>query len=85
MRFDHSPHIDLPRARQINTPSGRRYQTPDGNVYPSITTVLGDQPEKRRAIAEWRARVGEQEANKISQQAARRGTDLHTLMEKYIL
>ncbi len=85
MRFDHSPYIDLPRAKQINTPSGRRYQTPDGNVYPSITTVLGDQPEKKRAIAEWRNRVGAEEANKISQQAARRGTDLHNLMETYIL
>lgn len=85
MRFDHSPHIDLPRAKQINTPSGRRYHTPDGNIYPSITTVLGDQPEKKRAIAEWRARVGEAEANKISSQAARRGTDLHNLMETYIL
>ena len=85
MRFDHSPYIDLPRAKQINTPSGRRYQTPDGNVYPSITTVLGDQPEKKRAIAEWRNRVGAEEANKVSQQAARRGTDLHNLMETYIL
>jgi ATP-dependent exoDNAse (exonuclease V) beta subunit len=85
LRFDHSPYIDLPRAKQINTPSGRRYQTPDGNVYPSITTVLGDQPEKKRAIAEWRNRVGAEEANKVSQQAARRGTDLHNLMETYIL
>jgi ATP-dependent exoDNAse (exonuclease V) beta subunit len=85
VKFDHSPHIDLPRARQINTPSGRRYQTPDGNVYPSITTVLGDQPEKKRALAEWRARVGEEKANSISSQAARRGTALHNLMEKYIL
>ena len=84
MRFDHSPHIDLPRAKQINTPSGRRYQTPDGNVYPSITTVLGDQPEKKKAIAEWRARVGAEEANKISSQAARRGTNLHNLLESYI-
>ena len=85
MKFDHSPYIDLPRAKQINTPNGRRYQTPDGNVYPSITTLLGDQPEKKKSIAEWRARVGEEEANKISRQAASRGTDLHNLMEKYIL
>ena len=85
MTFLIDPSIKLPRAKQINTPSGRRYQTPDGNVYPSITTLLGDQPEKKRAIAEWRARVGEEEANKISRQAANRGTDLHNLMEKYIL
>jgi len=85
LKFDHSPYIDLPRAKQINTPNGRRYQTPDGNVYPSITTLLGDQPEKKRMIAEWRARVGEEEANKIARQSASRGTDLHNLMEKYIL
>ena len=84
MKFEHSPYIDLPKAKQVNTPSGRRYQTPDGNVYPSITTVLGDQPEKKKVLAEWRARVGEAEANKISQQSARRGTDLHTLLESYI-
>ena len=53
-------------------------------MYPSITTVLGDQPEKKKAIAEWRARVGAEEANKISSQAARRGTNLHNLLESYI-
>jgi genome maintenance exonuclease 1 len=84
LKFEHSPHINLPCAKQVNTPSGRRYQTPDGNVYPSITTVLGDQPEKKRVLAEWRARVGEAEANKISSQSARRGTDLHNLLESYI-
>ena len=85
MKFEHSPYIDLPRAKQINTPSGRRYQTPDGNVYPSITTVLGDQPEKKKAIMEWRARVGEEEANRIARKASNRGTKLHNTVEKYLL
>lgn len=85
MRFEFSPHIDLPKAKQINTSLGRRYSTPDGNVYPSITTVLGSQPEKKKSLAEWRARVGEEEARKITTQSARRGTELHNLMEKYIL
>jgi genome maintenance exonuclease 1 len=84
-KFEFSPHIDLPKAKQINTPSGRRYATPDGNIYPSITTILGSQPEKKKSLAEWRARVGEEQANKISRQAAGRGTALHNLMEKYIL
>ena len=78
-------HIDLPKAKQINTDLGRRYSTPEANIYPSITTVLGSQPEKKKSIAEWRARVGEGVANKISQQAAKRGTALHYIMEKYIL
>jgi len=85
VRFEFSPHIDLPKAKQINTSLGRRYSTPDGNVYPSITTVLGSQPEKQKSLAEWRARVGEEEARKITTQSARRGTELHNLMEKYIL
>ena len=85
MKFDFDMYIDLPKAKQINTDLGRRYSTPEANIYPSITTVLGSQPEKKKSIAEWRARVGEGVANKISQQAAKRGTALHHIMEKYIL
>jgi len=85
LKFDFDMHIDLPKAKQINTDLGRRYSTPEANIYPSITTVLGSQPEKKKSIAEWRARVGEGVANKISQQAAKRGTALHHIMEKYIL
>ena len=85
MRFEFSPHIDLPKAKQINTSLGRRYSTPEANIYPSITTVLGSQPDKQKSLAEWRARVGEEEARKITMQSARRGTELHNLMEKYIL
>lgn len=85
MKFDFDMHIDLPKAKQINTDLGRRYSTPEANVYPSITTVLSSQPEKKKSIAEWRARVGADVANKISQGAAKRGTQLHNIMEKYIL
>ena len=42
--------------------TGRTYTTPDGNNYPSITTVLSIL--SREAIQAWRARVGEEEANK---------------------
>jgi len=33
---------------------------------------------------EWRKRVGEEEANRISARAARRGTAMHTLCENYL-
>lgn len=85
MKFNFDMYVDLPKAKQINTDLGRRYATPDGEIYPSITTILSSQPEKKKAIAEWRERVGAEEANKISQQAAKRGTKLHNIMEKYIL
>lgn len=57
----------------------RKYFTESGAAYPSITTVLGHQT--KGAIMEWRRRVGEQEANKISRQASVRGTKIHKLCE----
>lgn len=62
---------------------GRRYQTPEGNRYPSITTILSILSED--SIKEWRARVGEETANKISRRASDRGTRMHTIAEKYLL
>ena len=59
----------------------RHYKTPKGS-YPSITTVLSVLSEK--GIAEWRRRVGEKEANRISTQAARRGTNVHQMCEDYV-
>lgn len=60
----------------------RFYQTPDGNKYPSVTTVLSTM--NKSGIDEWRRNVGEQEANKITTQAARRGTAVHLLAERYL-
>lgn len=62
--------------------SGRTYTAPDGNTYPSITTVLSIL--SREAIQEWRARVGEEEANKVSRIASGRGTAVHDLLERYV-
>jgi len=60
----------------------RHYFTPEGSAYPSITTCLS--VLSRKSIMEWRKRVGEEEANKISTQAARRGTKVHQMCEDYI-
>lgn len=62
---------------------GRKYVTPEGRKYPSITTVLSILT--RDHIQAWRKRVGEEEANKISNKAATRGTKVHSLAEKYLL
>lgn len=59
------------------------YRTPEGMIYPSVTTALGAM--SKQGIIEWRKRVGEEEANKITRQAARRGTRLHNLLEKYLM
>ena len=78
--FNHVEHdIVLPKLTRKTTEEGRRYFTPDGNAYPSITTVLG--VLSKEGIIAWRQRVGEEEANKISRQAATRGTAVHKLAE----
>jgi hypothetical protein len=68
---------------QHESRNGKRfYATPAGELYPSITSILGEFSKK--SILEWRKRVGETEANKVSGKASRRGTRLHSVCESYI-
>jgi genome maintenance exonuclease 1 len=62
-------------------PSGRTYHTPDGS-YPSITTVLG-KTANNPWLAAWKARVGEEEAARISKEATDRGTIVHDFAERH--
>lgn len=62
----------------------RHYVLPNGKKYKSVTTILDERTDKS-ALYEWRARVGEAEATKISTQAARRGTSIHAIAERYVL
>lgn len=83
MYFHHvSLDREVPKLQQINEDGTRYYVTPEGNKYPSITTVLS--AYNMQAIMDWRKRVGEEEANKISRQASSRGTRIHTLCEHYL-
>ena len=73
---------DFPKIERIDSPEGRRYKTPSGKAYPSVTAVTGLHSAK--GIAEWRARVGNEEANRISSRASSRGTRIHQLCEDYL-
>jgi len=81
--FIHKP-IDLGYDDLVaeSTKTGRKYSAPNGVRYPSVTTVLSILNEEH--IQAWRARVGEEEANKISYQASTRGTAVHSIIENYI-
>lgn len=82
-QFTHLSRNNLPEElEQINTDTGRYYKTPTGVLYPSVTSVTG--LFGRDAIKAWRKRVGEEQANKISGKATRRGTRIHQLCEDYI-
>lgn len=68
------------------TIDGKRYYwTPDGALYPSVTSVLGSNQDKKAGLDRWRKQVGEQEANRISRRASDRGTALHSICEDYLL
>jgi len=63
--------------------NGKRfYISPKGTKLLSVTTFLSH--FKGDSIEKWRKKVGEEEANKISARASRRGTKFHSLMESYI-
>ena len=84
MNFCHVKLSELDfELESTTTEKGRVYRVPGGELYPSITTVLS--AYNKKAIMEWRQRVGEEKANEISRKASGRGTKLHNTVEKYLL
>mgnify|MGYP001483584752 FL=1 len=61
---------------------GKRVYEVGDNKYPSISTICSFR--NRKSIAEWRARVGAEEANKISKRATTAGTTVHSMIEDYL-
>jgi genome maintenance exonuclease 1 len=83
MIFNYCQPKELQDLQSETFPDGKRYyKLPDGTKLPSVTTVVG--ARKKKSIMEWRARVGEEEANRISKQATSRGTNVHTICENYL-
>ena len=75
--------IELPKLQKVTKENGQRYYvTPEGNKYPSVTTILSEW--KKKELAKWRKRVGVEEADRIKNFAAKRGTLFHTLCEEYL-
>lgn len=77
--------VSLPEIKATQTEEGRFYLGANGQKYSSVTTVLGRRKEKRIALAEWRSRVGNENANRISGRASRRGTSVHKLVERFVM
>ena len=83
MEFIHEK-IDLgyEKLDRVDSHDGRRYITADGNAYPSVTAITGLVHQEK--IQEWRNRVGAEKADAISYRASSRGTQVHSIIEKYI-
>ena len=77
--------VELPKIKRVQVDGKRHYQLADGECvpYPSVTTILSGCKKSKKALHEWRKRVGAETANKISKQATERGTSVHQLIEDY--
>ena len=64
----------------------RRYEI-TGEKLPSVTSILKacESEEKKASLDAWRQRVGEDEATRITDNAASRGTLMHTVLEGHLL
>jgi genome maintenance exonuclease 1 len=62
--------------------TGRKYLV-DNIKVPSVTTILGATKDMRQ-LNNWRRRVGEDEANRIMNQASTVGTEMHKVLEYHL-
>jgi genome maintenance exonuclease 1 len=79
--FNHV-EIEVPRLSRKTIDGVRYYDTPSGKKLVSITSVISHY--NREIFVNWRKRVGNEEANKVTKQSTSRGTDTHTLIEHYL-
>ena len=65
---------------------GKRHYAIDNNKLPSVTTILSatQSQEKQDSLKKWIAKVGEEEAERVKNMAATRGTKMHSILEGYI-
>ena len=77
-------HIEceLPKLKRQNI-DGARYYTVNGRPMVSITSVTSHW--NKHIFVDWRKRIGEAEANRITRRATSRGTATHSLIENHLL
>ena len=63
--------------------SGSRLYDFNGSRLPSVTTILG-KTKNQQFLKDWKAKVGETEAERIKNLSSRRGTAMHKFLESHI-
>lgn len=78
--FEHRPlEVFELNAEMID---GKRFYRVDDDLYPSVTSVLSTLNKDK--LNEWVQRVGADEAERIKNLAASRGTKVHAMCEDYV-
>lgn len=83
LRDDYQHLFGATELERFQIEGVRHYREKGSDVaYPSVTSVLSfiNGPK----FADWRRRVGEEEANRVTKHATTRGTRLHTLFEHFL-
>ena len=81
--FTFVDHLKEEVDLEAQTIDGTRfYKVPSGKMYPSITSVTSFY--NRDVFINWRKKVGEEKANKITRESTFRGTKYHDVVEYYI-
>ena len=77
---------DYPASMRSSVEGKRHYEI-TGEKLPSVTTILSatKSDEAKESIARWKAKVGENEATRVRDTAASRGSNMHLHLERYIL
>ena len=65
---------------------GSRHYNLGPEKLPSVTTILSatQSQEKRESLQKWRDRIGQDQATRIRDQAAERGTAMHSYLEAHL-
>ena len=82
--FDHVK-IDLPKLDRETIDGVRYYSIPDEDELVKLVSITSITSHFNKEIfINWRKKVGNETADKITKAATRRGTDMHTLTEHYL-
>ena len=76
--------FEYPVLKRVEIDSARYYLDSLGNPVPSVTTVLSKTSNKSDGINQWRARVGNEEAERIIKLSTDIGSAVHEAIENYL-
>ena len=77
--------IELPKLSRETIDGVRYYSVPDEEELLKLVSITSVTSHFNKDIfVKWRKKVGNEEADRITKRATKRGTDMHTLVEYYL-
>ena len=84
MKFNHVD-VNLPKLSRETIDGVRYYSVPDEDELLKLVSITSVTSHFNKEIfVNWRKKVGNEEADRITKAATSRGTDMHTLTEHYL-